>query len=748
MDSANGAKSRTVIRRRKGQVPARIAIGEDGEKETRHRLESGTSDETITGRVRRAALRMRNSVQGSRVVDSTMRLRTEQVGVFEDIARYLEDHALIAGKDSFSTGSYGRIVQPPRTGKTVLIGETVAGSGATAVVIVPTTTLVDQAASDLRKHLPTVRVGVYYGEEKNLVRGGVIVTTYTIMQLRHKEGAVPKEIREATLVFLDEAHHSMTVDRQEMIEKAFHATAVRIALTATPDYDEQRTLAQFFPTLIHEITLQEAVELNLLSELKVWVVEVDSNASTVKLVSGDFDTDVLGEIMSTAPFFEACRMFRYDTEENARKPTLICCASRQQAYDCFKFLLEHRPARSKRPVLILSDTKTEMRRSYLEDFEAGRIDTIINVGVLIEGWNSPHCKLMVDMAPTVSLVRAKQKFFRVMTRHDSDIAMIYMLIPARLPQIPIFPQDLFGKSVEIHGFAELERKFARQAQKEELKRLQRRAKTPIEEVAAKTRVLLEASTGRHKLNPRDTEQIRKVIRTGVKRGHSLPFFSSFRHIWFKHDLFTGKGEQLMRFCGYIPNAREYTHFMQTLYPHDLVVTLHLRRDEDRPSDASCRYDVEHLLGAINSPEAQKPAARYGMPLGWRALGADEPPEAPEERLELKEKIDITMALVTTPWLLTEHQRMTLYMRYGLADGEECSWSEIGNALGIHTYRAEREHDLAVGRLSRMWFFLDRIYTWPDSPKAVTLAKIQQYYDSESENTYEDMMRPPWHRNYY
>ncbi|MDP2631227.1 MAG: DEAD/DEAH box helicase family protein [Candidatus Uhrbacteria bacterium] len=695
---------RTIIRRRDGAVTKRIEVGVEGRIQKLHNLEADIEDRSIEARVRMAATRMDESTKGSRVVDSAMRLRTEQVAVFEDIARFMSDCVTYDSTASMERRNYGRIIQPPRTGKTVIIGETIAGSGATAVVIVPTTTLVDQAAADLQRHLPTIRVGVYYGEEKRIVHHGVIVTTYAIMQLRHKEDAVPKCIKDATIVFLDEAHHSMSNERQEMIEQAFHASAIRIALTATPDYDEQRALARFFPTLIHEITLQEAVELDLLADLKVWVVEVDADASSVRLVAGDFDSEELGRIMSTAPFFEAARIFRYTTEENERSPALICCRTRQQAYDCHKYFLEHKPEGSKAPGLILQETTRDKRRELLLKFERGTIDTLINVRVLTEGWNSPHCSLLIDMDPSQSFVRSKQKFFRPMTKTaGGKKARIYMLIPARLPGIPIFPQDLFGASIEIHGFEELEVKLKSQAAKQAEKAIKRRGKTAVEEVEVATRVLLEAGTGRHKLNPRDLEQIREVIASGIKVDKWLPQFSSFRRLTFQHDLFTGRGEQLLRYCGYVPSNKEYAQFMRRLFPGISADMLIMRSGRAPMSDSSCAEDVAFMRSVEISEKPLSETRARNFESGWIALcGGEEEQETPEELVTKKEEWEITMACISSSRLMRPISQQTICLYYGLLDDDPKGLQEIETIFeqsGLSKYYNRSERCLEHAHLS-------------------------------------------------
>ncbi len=100
--------------------------------------------------------------------------------------------------------------------------------------------------------------------------------------------------------------------------------------------------------------------------------------------------------------------------------------------------------------MILGETPNKEREHILSGFKHGRVDTLIQVGVLIEGWDAPQCKLLIDLAPTLSLVRATQKYFRVMTRYQDKEARIIVLLPKNIHKPPILPIDLFLQPGETY----------------------------------------------------------------------------------------------------------------------------------------------------------------------------------------------------------------------------------------------------------------------------------------------------------
>jgi superfamily II DNA or RNA helicase len=405
------------------------------------RLETDEAGLTMEARLVRGAGRIvRDAAPG----DGPPALRDEQARVFADFATYLTDVATRPPAEQ--RPPFCRIILPPRTGKTAVAGHIIDRSSLTAAFIVPTRALLDQTMRELALWVPGVAIGSYSGERQSVVDHGVNVVTYAMLQTH--AAALPPELRRSALVFVDEAHHAMTPSRSAILAHAFDPLALRVALTATPNYDSERRLVHYFPELIHEITLEEALALDLLAPLRVWVAEVDADGSRVRFVAGDFHVDDLGRLMSSAPFFRAVEVFRYDPE-NAHRPCLVACASRQQAHDRFQYLRRHRPRSSSPPVLVLGDTPREHRERALAAFERGRVDTIIQVGVLLEGWSSPRCKLLLDLAPSVSRVRATQKYFRVMTRHRDEEARIVVLkllcrLPRRKRRMLIHYFGLFG----------------------------------------------------------------------------------------------------------------------------------------------------------------------------------------------------------------------------------------------------------------------------------------------------------------
>ncbi len=361
-------------------------------------------------------------------------LRSDQREVFEAFAEFLGEVAC-----GLEDQRWAHIVLPPRTGKTVLASRIVEATGLHAAFVVPTRVLVDQVAGEVERFAPSVPTGAWFSDRKALVPHGLNLVTYA--GLTQHGLTLPAALRSADLVFVDEAHHAMSPKRRRALSRCFHPDAIRVALTATPDYDERRRLDAVFPRRKARVELREALEGGLLAPAHVRVAEVDVDGSRVEIVAGEYRADQIGELLGQAPFLEAALRYRY-AQAQRQRPCMIACSTRRQAYALRRFFQRRRPSGSPAPALLLGETPAEEREHTLRSFERGRIDTLVQVGVLIEGWSSARCKLLIDLAPGRSRVRATQKYFRVLTRHGDEHAHIVVVLPRHLARPPVLPLDL------------------------------------------------------------------------------------------------------------------------------------------------------------------------------------------------------------------------------------------------------------------------------------------------------------------
>ncbi len=643
-------------------------------------------DSPMPSRLVSAVMRLDDSVSQD-VPHSTRELRPIQACVFEDVSDFVRNS--LVNEDGATP--YGRIILPPRTGKTVIAGQLIARTGLTTTFITNTLTLVEQAYRSLREQLPDVLIGRFTGEREEIVPYGVNITTYEMMNRRWKSGVIPQAIRSSALVIADEAHHALTDCRLDYLRSAFDPQSLRLALTATPNYDAHKALGRFFPALVHELSLQEAISLELLAPLRVWVAEVDVDGSVVTLKQGDYHEETLGRIMSAAPFFKAVETFRYD-EQNRHTPCLITCSSRQQAYDLSKYLNAHHPRHAPPPKLILGDTSD--RERILEFFDKNVIDTLISVNVLVEGWDAPSCKLLIDLAPSLSVVKATQKFCRVLTRDEDKEARIFMILPRNLIRSPVMPMELLVPDLEGYDAGDLLDARSAKRKATELSKLKHHPRThPVEDVELKSRILLVHRVEKPLLNPKDDVRIRSVFGSNPLFSPLYPCkFSGFRNLFFRHALFTGRADHLLRHLGYRPSSASYMQMLARLFPSGAANVI---LAEKNPSGDDCENDRRTLIEATLSGLPSNDTEKRRFQEIWRAVGGlSVTDENPEDDLDQLQMITALRHLLGS-WLVDDPRLKVLLLHYGF-EGEEQNLTEIAdNALYLPPDEVRKLHREAL-----------------------------------------------------
>ncbi len=465
-------------------------------------------------------------------------LRPDQSAIVEEFVRYAA--AISAGSEP---SCWCHIVLPPRTGKTVIAAHIARRLGVQAAFVVPTRVLVAQTRREFARHAPDVAVGVFYGDEKRAVDHGMNVTTYATLQTHERIWC--KQLADAQIIFVDEAHHALTSSRHQVLVDAFGPDAIRIALTATPDYDQRRRLDAWFPRRIARMELRDALANCLLAPAQVHIAEVDVDGSTVEILAGEYRPDQLSRLLSQGPVFAAALRFRL-LDVHRDVPCLIACLSRQQADDLVGYFVRHQPPGRPAPGLILGETLGLDRERILDEFEAGRIDTIVQVGVLIEGWTSARCKLLIDLAPGRSQVRATQKYFRVLTRQGDRMAHLVVLVPRDLPRPPVLPMDLLLEPGEMWTAGQTIRHVARSRPMA----VESATVSPIRGVKLVQRLLICARLGRPSLDPTRPEDVRQVLLACPDfDAAALPGARAFDRLYLHHPLFSGTGRTLLRWLG-------------------------------------------------------------------------------------------------------------------------------------------------------------------------------------------------------
>ena len=233
------------------------------------------------------------------------------------------------------------------------------------------------------------------------------------------------------VLVIDEAHHATAKSYRTCIEHYLSNPKCRLlGVTATPDRADESALGNVFDVVAFEYTVTEAIRDGWLVPVKQRLVKVDSlDFSKVSSCAGDFNQGELAQVLEEEQNLHSIAVPTVEICGNRR--TIIFAASVKQAERLAEILnrgkSEELRGKSEdgstqdRAAWVCGMTPKDERRQILEDFKAGRIQYLVNVGVLTEGYDDAGVEVVVMARPTKSRALYAQMAGRA-TRPSAKIA--------------------------------------------------------------------------------------------------------------------------------------------------------------------------------------------------------------------------------------------------------------------------------------------------------------------------------------
>ena len=296
---------------------------------------------------------------------------------------------------------------PTGAGKTVLAGEIVERfyKGKKIVVLCHRLVLLEQLEKALGKKHNVHKLAVS--------DTGPAFENYEILlstSMRAKEvlaDAIPK----ADLIIVDEAHRVSPngISYKRIIDdfnEHGKAGAQFIGLTASPERrtgDQRDQLNLAFDAIIDCASIEDLIKEGVLVHpvYRSHFVH-DLDLDSIDVSSGDFPVAKLASAIIKSSMIDYA-MWSYN-EERLKLPTKPISAwfcadisvAEETLHSIRKFDIE--------AAIVTSRTPIKERMKLLALHESGDIEAMVSVGVLAEGWDNPHCNIIVHLRPTLSKV--------------------------------------------------------------------------------------------------------------------------------------------------------------------------------------------------------------------------------------------------------------------------------------------------------------------------------------------------------
>jgi superfamily II DNA or RNA helicase len=200
-------------------------------------------------------------------------------------------------------------------------------------------------------------------------------------------------------LFIDENHHSVAKSYRRVINYYRQNPRLKVlGVTATPDRADEAALGQVYQSVAYDYEILDAIREGWLVPIEQQMVHVSGlDLSQVRTTAGDLNGADLAAVME----FEGVLHGIADPTITlaGKRKTLVFTSSVAQAERLSDIFNRHRPGSS---AWVCGKTDKDERRQMIADYAAGRIQFLVNVGCLTEGFDDPGVEVIVMGRPTKS----------------------------------------------------------------------------------------------------------------------------------------------------------------------------------------------------------------------------------------------------------------------------------------------------------------------------------------------------------
>ena len=299
-----------------------------------------------------------------------------------------------------------RFRHPTASGKTIAAAGFVEAARTMGVLILThRRLLVQQFTRDLTTegYGDRLRPAIQKGQEP--LRGDPITIQTYAWFARHVDSVSRTAYQ---LVICDEAHTALGEKTSAAIRSL--TEPLYIGMTATEQLIAKQ-VSDVFPASVDELPLGDAARRGLIAPLRSLRVRPAAAISSVPVVGGDYDQEILAKVLDHELINQAAASLYRDRFDNT--PGIVYAAGVEHAYNLAREFraagLKAEAVSGRTPPVRLAET--------LAAYERGDINVLINAMLLAEGWNSPRATICMHLAPTASRRVYQQRIGRIMRTH-------------------------------------------------------------------------------------------------------------------------------------------------------------------------------------------------------------------------------------------------------------------------------------------------------------------------------------------
>ena len=299
---------------------------------------------------------------------------------------------------------------PTGAGKTVIFSQItkLAGlKGSNVLILVHRKELIDQAGDKLTK--ANVKYGIIAAGHKESKSNVQVASVQTLINRLNN----PDQF---DLIIIDEAHHAVANSWRKIFD--FYKSAIKLGVTATPMRMTGAGLGEIFDDLIVGSTIPELVEQKYLAEHEVYAPPNKLNLDKIRTIRGDFSKkEVEDELDKVDIVGDAVENYR---RLGQNKPAIAFCISvKHGQYVTNKFKQAGYTAE-----LITGSMKSDERKKLVDNFKNGKVQILVSIDVVSEGFDVEGCYVAILLRPTQSEALYIQQVGRVLRPEPNKVAIV------------------------------------------------------------------------------------------------------------------------------------------------------------------------------------------------------------------------------------------------------------------------------------------------------------------------------------
>ena len=234
------------------------------------------------------------------------------------------------------------------------------------------------------------------GYQVGLIKAGYKENSSCLIQVASVASLNHRMLPKASLVIVDEAHHSVSDSWQRIINH--YAQAYILGVTATPARIDGQGFKFIYDKLIVGESVKWLIDRGYLSEFKLFAAPKAIKTTGVRTTGGDYNVRELALAINTSlvmgDLLDAWRQFAY------RKKTVVFAVNVEHSMAIALAYLEA----GIRAEHLDGNTPLAERQAILERFRTGETLILCNCGIVSEGFDVPTVEAIQCVRPTKSLI--------------------------------------------------------------------------------------------------------------------------------------------------------------------------------------------------------------------------------------------------------------------------------------------------------------------------------------------------------